>query len=381
MHNTILLKKENTISSIKEKAHLDDNLLGDLAISDKKDIILKVMNKNKVDVLENEIYKKYPDVLEILLFDRTTRKNILWATDNYKSFGNGYEHNSPITIEQITGKNSNIILPRSRKSKATQKARIRNMAEVFTPSWVCNAQINLIDNAWFGYENAFNTEIIKSDGSKTWEVNKNKVVFPKGKTWKHYIKENRLELACGEAPYITSRYDTTTGEFIPVENRIGLLDRKLRVINENVDISGDWLEAVQTAYKSIYAFEWQGDNLLLARKAMLMTFIENYLLKFGKEPLLKSIKYIAYIISWNVWQMDGFKGVVPYSCKSQVTEHQNLFGETEKIVKQCEGCSKDIITKHNGDYCIIRDWHYKDTKSGKIGRKIKFIELIQRISK
>ena len=345
------------------------------------DTILKSMIKSKVDVLENEIKNKYPDVLETLLFDRTTRSNILWATDNYKSLGNGYEHNSSITTELITGTHGNIILPRSKKKKSIQQARSRDMAEVFTPSWVCNAQNNLIDNAWFGCENVFNTEKEKHDGTKDWEINRNKVVFPKGKTWKHYIKENRLEVACGEAPYITSRYDTTTGEFISVENRIGLLDRKLRVINENIDTSGDWLEAAQIAYKSIYAFEWQGDNLLLAREAMLVTFIENYLLKFGKEPLLKSIKYIAYIISWNVWQMDGLKGVVPYSCKNQVTEQHNLFGDIEKTIKQCEGCTKENITKHNGVYCIIRDWNYNDPKTGKKGRKIKFIELLQRITK
>ncbi len=29
-----------------------------------------------------------------------------------------------------------------------------------------------------------------------------------------------MEMACGEAPYITSRYDTTTGEFISIEKRI-----------------------------------------------------------------------------------------------------------------------------------------------------------------
>jgi len=53
------------------------------------------------------------------------------------------------------------------------------------------------------------------------------------------------------------------------------------VINENVNASGDWLKAVQIAYRSTYAFEWQGDSLLLAREAMLVTFIENYQLKFA----------------------------------------------------------------------------------------------------
>lgn len=162
------------------------------------------------------------------------------------------------------------------------------MAEVFTPSWICNAQNNLIDNAWFGKEDVFNYEKALSDGNKGWEVNTDKITFPKGKTWNGYVRDTRLEIACGEAPYITSRYDNTRGECIPIQKRIGILDRKLRVINENVNSTGEWLNAAQTTYKNTYAFEWQGDSLLLAREAMLATFIENYTSKFGKEPLLKS---------------------------------------------------------------------------------------------
>lgn len=269
-------------------------------------------------------------------------------------------------------------MPRVKKDKDLQQARVREMAEVFTPSWICNAQNNLIDNAWFEKDNVFNQELIMPDGTQKWEVNRNKINFPKGKTWKHYIRDTRLEMACGEAPYITSRYDTTTGEFIPIEDRIGLLDRKLRVINENVNDSGEWLEAAQTAYKNIYAFEWQGDSLLLAREAMLITFIENYSFKFGKEPLLKSIQYIAYIISWNVWQMDGLKGVIPKSCDTKRTETTTLFGGVEIKIEECEGCLKDIIKKHNGIYCLIKDWESKDPETGRKGRKIKFIDLLKK---
>ena len=45
----------------------------------------------------------------------------------------------------------------------------------------------------------------------------------------------RLEISCGEAPYLVSRYDTVMGETIPISQRIGLLDRKLRVVSENTD--------------------------------------------------------------------------------------------------------------------------------------------------
>src|SRR5690625_2078460 len=105
------------------------------------------------------------------------------------------------------------------------------MSEVFKPSWVCNLQNNLIDNAWFGQKNVVNKEIPEK---KNWETVEKKIVFPKEKTWSDYEMDKRMEIAGGEAPYITSRYDATTGEFIEVNNRIGILDRKLRVNNENV---------------------------------------------------------------------------------------------------------------------------------------------------
>ena len=40
------------------------------------------------------------------------------------------------------------------------------MAEVFTPSWICNAQNNLIDNAWFERKDVFNKEISNEKNGK-----------------------------------------------------------------------------------------------------------------------------------------------------------------------------------------------------------------------
>jgi hypothetical protein len=331
----------------------------------------------EIDILENDILEKYPEVLDILLRDHTIQQNIFWATNNYQELGDNYQFSSHILTKSITGKNGHIIMPRVKKDKFLQQSRVREMAEVFTPSWICNAQNNLIDNAWFENENVFNTEIELENGTRSWVVNHNKICFPKGKTWKHYVRDTRLEMACGEAPYITSRYDTTTGEFIPIDKRIGLLDRKLRVINENVDDSGEWLETAQTAFKNIYAFEWQGDSLLLAREAMLITFIENYKLKFGNEPLLKSIQYIAYIISWNIWQMDGLKGVIPNSCKTYSIEIADIF-ETKTDIVKCKGCESQNIKLHNGIYCNIMDWQVNDKETSKAGKIIRFIDLLKK---
>ena len=322
-----------------------------------------------IDILENELIEKYPEVFGILLRDQTTQKNIFWATDNYEHLGDSYRFNSEILHELITGENGNVIMPRVHKDKILQLSRSKEMAEVFTPSWICNAQNNLVDNSWFGKDGVFNKEILLKNGSKSWETTKEKIVFPKGKTWQDYVRDTRLEISCGEAPYLVSRYDTTTGEFIKIENRIGILDRKLRVVNENLDSINEWLEAVETAYKNTYGFEWQGDSLLLAREALLITFIENFTHKFETEPTPETIQNIAQIISWNIWQMDGLKGVIPNSCKDETIEIQDFF-ETRTEIKKCKGCETQNIKSHNGIYCNIMDWD--------IEKPIKFISLLEK---
>lgn len=320
-----------------------------------------------IDIREDDLLALSAEVLDTLLRDHTTGQNIFWATHDYEALGRGYDYHAPILPELITGQGGMVIRPRVLKTKAEQVDRSKDMAEVFTPSWVCNAQNNLIDEAWFGRSNVFNTE---DATNHTWLATTDRIEFPDGKTWKDYVRATRMELTCGEAPYLVSRYDATTGEPIPISQRIGLLDRKLRVVSENTETSGEWLEGAQTAYKNIYGFEWQGDNLLLAREALLWTFIEYFQAKFHKAPLLKSINFIAYIISWNLWQMDGLKGVVPESCRNGVMEKElTLFGEQEKLVN-CLGCQHDDIRKHNGQYCLIRDW--KNDK-----KKIRFIDLLK----
>jgi len=322
-----------------------------------------------IDILENEILEQYPEVLDILLRDQTTQNNIIWATTNYEYLGEYYFERHPIKSENITGVNGNVIMPRIQKDQTLKHSRVKNMAEVFTPSWICNAQNNIIDNAWFERKNVFNKEI---PDEKNWKTNQAKIEFPKNKTWIDYINDTRLEISCGEAPYITSRYDTTTGKFIEIENRIGLLDRKLRVINENTDNSDEWIKATYLAYKNTYAYEWQGDSLLLARESMLFTFIENFRFRFDKDPSIKSIQNIAHILSWNVWQMDGLKGIVPFSCGEIKTKKVNLFGEEETVNSFCKGCINNNIFEHNGIYCFIMDWSKKDLK----GEKLRFIDLI-----
>lgn len=323
-----------------------------------------------IDIKENDILRESKELLDILLFDHTTEGNIIWATDMYGGLGDGYGFHDPILPELITNENGVVIRPRAAKSREEQEKRSRDNAEVFTPAWICNAQNNLIDNAWFGREGVFNTEGCDEKGNHSWVCSTEPITFPDGRNWEDYVKDTRLEVSCGEAPYLASRYDTTTGEFIPIERRIGLLDRKLRVVSENTDNVSDWNKAAQVAFKSTYGFEWQGDNLLIARETLLYTYVDFFLAKFEKKPTLAQLKAVAGIIAWNVWQMDGLKGVVPDSCREIVREEFDLFGESTKTVIRCEGCQKDDIYRHNGRYCLIKDW--------KEGKTTRFVDLLKK---
>ncbi len=286
----------------------------------------------RVDVKENKILEMDASLLSILIKDNSSGKNLIWATDDYAKNGFGYGKNDHIEICAITGKNGNLIKPRTEKTKQEQLMRVRDKAEVFTPSWICNKQNNLVDNAWFGRENVFNTETDKS-----WQTNTARIKFPEGKTWQDYVKAQRLEITCGEAPYIASRYDTVTGEIIQVKDRIGLLDRKLRIVSENTDNEQDWYEWAKEAYKSVYGYDWQGDNVLLARENLLFTFCDYYENKFGVYPIKEYLREIAEILSWNIWQMDGLKFVIPNSCHRMESLQISLFDEPKK-----EECAKDV---------------------------------------
>lgn len=271
------------------------------------------------------------DLLNILLKDRTTEKNIIWATNDHKDIPTEGEilAESEIKTEQI-----NLIKPRFEKFFEQQKNRTRDKAEIFTPSWLCNAQNNLIDEVWFGKADVFN----KIENNRTWKTNTERIIFDGGKSWQSYVESNRLEIACGEAPYLVSRYDAVSGEPIPVENRIGLLDRKLRVVGENTSDVEAWLIWAQKAVQSIYGYEFQGDNLFIARCNVFLTvrefFFEKH--KFERNVPQDFWKETAEIISWNLWQMNGRTNAIPYA---KVSKEQSLFDEPKKNV-----------------YCQIKDW-------------------------
>lgn len=287
-----------------------------------------------IDILENKLLQDEPGLLEVLLSDHTTRRNIFWATDSYVNYDQGYEWHDNITVEAITGRHGNTIMPRALKSRNEQLRRSRQMAEVFTPSWVVKKMNDVIDKEWTGLHEEQNED---------------------QNAWQGYVLATRLEITCGEAPFLTSRYDTVSGDPIPIKERIGVIDRKLRKVNDNCP-DGEWARWALLALGSVYGYEWQGDNLLLAREALLATFDEYHEQRFGTKADKAILLKAAEIISWNVWQMDGLKAVVPYSCHDDCHTESDLFGEQTTTVTSCPGCDKDDLLLHNGLRCRLRRW-------------------------
>lgn len=270
-----------------------------------------------VDISEEGIANDSGTLLTILLKDWTTNKNIVWASPSYEGMGKPFCADQPIKKNLIIGPYDSIIQPRVEKNKRNQEIRTRKRGEVFTPPWLVDKQVSIV---------------LEEIGDISFE---------------NFITLRWLELACGEGPYIVTRYDSITGDIIPVDKRVGFLDRKLQRIAEQSNTEKEFIKWSKIAYESSYGYELQGDSLLLARENLLLSFCEHYDYKFGKLPTMKVIKQIATIISYNIFQMNGLTKQTPYSDDSKDNIQLNLFDDVNNQEKM-----GDMFT-------LVKDWKNK----------------------
>lgn len=295
--------------------------------------------------IQDDIIRLHADgLLSGLLADRTTGKNIMWATDAYAPHGKAYERNEEIKAEIIAGNNLGVIKTRARKNFEQQSVRTRQRAEVFTPLWVCKKMVDHADEVWFGRENVFDEA---------------RVDFGK-RSWKQYVDSRRLEITCGEAPYLVSRYDVSTGEVIPLRERIGILDRKLRVVGENAKDEDEWLEWALRAVQATYGYEFQGDNLLIARVNVLMTWVEHLEERWQRKPTRREYETLLKVVTWNIWQMDGLTYTIPYRKAEEEFQQFDFFVDM--------GFSEE--KEEEQPYCRIYDW--------RANKSIEFAQMAKR---
>ena len=255
-----------------------------------------------MDMRETLLVKR-PAVYQTLLMDRTRsmdgkKHNIIWASEGKEAEGS-YLATDEVSLKDIQ---QGIIIPRCLKNRMVQKERTKGNAEVFTPLWIVKKQNDQLDEAIDNLE--------------------------------EYTKRTWLEITCGEAPYIVSRYDMETGETIPLEERQGFLDRKLRRINEEIHDFCDWQWHVEWAFKASYGFEWNGDSLLLARENLLGTYLDYFVEKWHALPINSFIDTIVEIISYNLFQMDGLTRNIPLLSKSNAEKKPTQLSLFNEIVEE-----------------------------------------------
>lgn len=277
-------------------------------------------------------------VLNKLLMDKTTGKNIIWATDSYSDRGKGYQRDQQMLFEQVI--KSGFLQPRILKSLDVQKERTKKNAEVYTPAWICNLMNNQIDQDWFDDKKGFNQQ-----EDKNWIVNADHIRFlnQNKKTWKEYVSRKILEITCGEAPFLVSRYDSSTGNPIAIQDRVGLFDRKLRVVTENTNNFEDWYKWALKALKSTYGYEFQGDSLLIGRVNVYLTLLENAKDIWNQDLTVKQQEQIADIICWNLFQMDGLTDCIPVGAPADQFVQPSLFDFFETEQTNDETTSPPVI--------------------------------------
>lgn len=174
--------------------------------------------------------------------------------------------------------NPDEVIPRYLKRAEEQKSRTEMNAEVFTPATLVCVMDDMTDEDYIG-------------------------------DLERYIKDPVIEITCGEAPFLTTRYDAATGVEIPVNDRTGFLDRKLQCIPD-LDEDG-YAVCATAAVKAVYGYELEYDNLYLARRNLLMTTIEHYEDRFGVEPDYDYVSSWSDIISYNLIRMEGISKCIP----------------------------------------------------------------------
>lgn len=257
--------------------------------------------------LEETLCRWGDALLRVLLSDWSTGKPIRWASDGCAGLGRGFGREEALTPARVRrAVVRGVLRPRAAKSAAERLARVRAHGEVFTPSHVCKRMTDVADEDWF----CAGEEVTGGDFFFGANLAPTPLRFRASRRWQDYVRLRRLEITCGEAPFLTARYDAETGETIPWGLRYGLLDRKLRVLPPCLNRTA-WQLWVRRAYAATYGYELQGDNLFFARCNLLLTFEEAHRVRWKSAPSPEALREIAEILARNLWQMDGLTGFPP----------------------------------------------------------------------
>jgi hypothetical protein len=131
-----------------------------------------------------------------------------------------------------------------------------------------------------------------------------------------FKREQFMESCCGLAPFINNRFDQNTGQINPIKDRNGIFDLKMKQFDKlKTHKPYLFFSNIKTILKTLYAYEYDNEVLMLCRYTMrdsIKDYYEQYFSNFeityyGKDYY----KEIENIISWNFFNMDTTTNCIP----------------------------------------------------------------------
>jgi hypothetical protein len=248
--------------------------------------------KRKVKMMKNEMsaWGRICDVYGRNSAGEVVRTHVRLMTTGYVTEdGDPLDETAEITPEWLMH-HFGQLRRRCDKPKAEQRARTKRRAEVFTPTSVvafmndhaeaakCNVPVEELDTV----------------------------------SWRDRIQLRALDSCCGEGAFTTTLYDPITGEDIPEPERVGILDRKLRLVVEHAPMSLA-PRYLLTALRTSYACDIMGDNVILARMNVYLAWLEAYRRAMGTPPSIAEMNEACEVICGTVMQVDALTGMLPAS--------------------------------------------------------------------
>lgn len=127
-----------------------------------------------------------------------------------------------------------------------------------------------------------------------------------------FLRKKWMEADCAEGFTLATVYAPASGRILPVNERTGFIDIKLNLISRLCDSPDAWIILARYAVGSCYGFEVNGDNLFLTRINVLSSILDFFKNKFDSPLNFQEVEEFANIISWNIFQLDGYTHSIPH---------------------------------------------------------------------
>ena len=145
----------------------------------------------------------------------------------------------------------------------------------------------------------------------------------------------------------------------------------MQAINKNVDDKREWTKWTDRAFKCAYGYEFQGDNLFIARVNVLRCFVDYYRDKWNEMPTKDTILKMINIITWNFWQMDGLKDTIRVDDSGMISDWGSSASKaSEEIINQLseiiKNSSVDSVRNHlQNIFNIVKSFDVDELKKEK----------------